>query len=95
MHLLIHVINDNSSTIVYLIFLSVIYSDSAPVIISSKRQLINHNGVQGFPQFFISACRRYNLLRNDRVTVLSEMDQLIALQLCLAEQNKKVGHIFG
>ncbi|XP_061192032.1 PCNA-interacting partner-like [Saccostrea echinata] len=40
-------------------------------------------------EYFIFLCRKYQLLPNERSTLLSSMDQLIALQLCLAEKNKE------
>ncbi|XP_062594898.1 PCNA-interacting partner-like [Saccostrea cucullata] len=40
-------------------------------------------------EYFIFLCRKYHLLHNERSTLLSSMDQLIALQLCLAEKNKE------
>ncbi|KAL4226683.1 hypothetical protein ACF0H5_014663 [Mactra antiquata] len=63
--------------------------DRHPVILSSKRHLASQTNIQGYPQYFVSLCRTHNLLKNDRVTLLSPMDQLIAVQLCLAEKNKQ------
>ena len=41
-------------------------------------------------EYFTFLCRKYQLLPNERSTLLSSMDQLIALQLCWAEKNKEV-----
>lgn len=43
-------------------------------------------------EYFIYLCRNYQLLPNERSTLLSPMDQLIAVQLCLAEKNKEVNN---
>ncbi|XP_078317333.1 PCNA-interacting partner-like [Crassostrea virginica] len=40
-------------------------------------------------EYFTFLCRKYQLLPNERSTLLSSMDQLIALQLCWAEKNKE------
>ncbi|XP_053394104.1 PCNA-interacting partner-like [Mercenaria mercenaria] len=60
-----------------------------PVVISSKRQLTALTNIQGYHQYFMSLCRKLKLLQNDRVTLLSPMDQLIVIQLCLAEKSKQ------
>lgn len=43
-------------------------------------------------EFFVQLFRHHGLHRNERVTVLGAIDQLIAVQLILASQNKKVNH---
>ncbi|XP_060062542.1 PCNA-interacting partner-like [Ylistrum balloti] len=48
-----------------------------------------HEGVVNLAQFYMSLCRKYKLLPNERTTLLSSIDQVIALQLCLAEKNKQ------
>lgn len=63
--------------------------DCKPVLLSSKRELISLSSVHGLPQYFVSLCRQHGLLKNVRATLLSPMDQLIAIQLCLAEKNKQ------
>ncbi|XP_060565444.1 PCNA-interacting partner-like [Ruditapes philippinarum] len=67
----------------------VIKGNKYPVVISSKRHLTALSSIQGYHQYFISLCRKLNLLPNDRVTLISPMDQLIAIQLCLAEKSKE------
>lgn len=42
------------------------------------------------PEYFTFLCRKFQLLPNERSTLLSSMDQLVALQLCWAEKNKEV-----
>ncbi|XP_052776621.1 PCNA-interacting partner-like [Mya arenaria] len=64
-------------------------SSDNTIVLSSRRRLTSLLTVCGYPQFFVSLCREFNLLKNDRVTLLSPMDQLIAIQLCLAEKNKQ------
>lgn len=41
-------------------------------------------------EFFVQLFRHHGLHHNERVTVLGAVDQLIAVQLVLASQNKKV-----
>lgn len=41
------------------------------------------------PEYFTFLCRKFQLLANERSTLLSSMDQLVALQLCWAEKNKE------
>ncbi|XP_033739156.1 PCNA-interacting partner-like [Pecten maximus] len=48
-----------------------------------------HEGVINLAQYYMSLCRKYSLLPNERTTLLSSIDQVIALQLCLAEKNKQ------
>ncbi|OWF40206.1 PCNA-interacting partner-like [Mizuhopecten yessoensis] len=48
-----------------------------------------HEGTVNLAQYYMSLCRKYGLLPNERTTLLSSVDQIIALQLCLAEKNKQ------
>lgn len=48
-----------------------------------------HEGVINLAQYYMSLCRKYTLLPNERTTLLSGIDQVIALQLCLADKNKQ------
>ncbi|CAC5377769.1 unnamed protein product [Mytilus coruscus] len=41
------------------------------------------------PEFVMTMCRKHGILKNERVTLLSSMDQMVAVQLCLAEKNKQ------
>ena len=41
-------------------------------------------------EYFIQLFRRRGLHTNDRQLVLSSEEQMVAMQLCLAEKNKKV-----
>lgn len=59
-----------------------------PVVICCNS--IQNENVVNLCHYYMSMCRRYGLLRNERTTLLSAMDQLITLQLCLAEKNKQV-----
>lgn len=45
-------------------------------------------------EFVMTLCRKHGILKNERVTLLSSMDQMVAVQLCLAEKNKQVGKLF-
>ncbi|XP_063415743.1 PCNA-interacting partner-like [Mytilus trossulus] len=40
-------------------------------------------------EFVMTLCRKHGILKNERVTLLSSMDQMVAVQLCLAEKNKQ------
>ena len=72
------------------ILISSFPDNCSPVFLSSRRQLTSMTSICGYPQYFVSLCRRYGLLKNDRVTLLSPMDHLIAIQLRFAEKNKQV-----
>ncbi|KAK3584954.1 hypothetical protein CHS0354_009639 [Potamilus streckersoni] len=55
----------------------------------SRHQHTLHHAYLKPSQFFMMLCRKYKLFHNERVTLLSNTDQLIVTQLCLAECNKK------
>ena len=47
-------------------------------------------GAVSLAEYFIQLFRRHGLHTNDRELVLSSEEQMVAMQLCLAEKNKKV-----
>ncbi|XP_052274325.1 PCNA-interacting partner-like isoform X2 [Dreissena polymorpha] len=62
---------------------------SSFIVLSSRHRLVSLVAVSGFSQYCVTLCRQFGLLKNERVTLLSPMDQMIAIQLCLAEKNKQ------
>jgi len=48
------------------------------------------DGCQTLSEFFLEQFRAYGCHRNERETILSPTDQLIAVQLVLASRNKEV-----
>ena len=65
-----------------------IFLDVPPIIISCDT--VTQDKFLTMPEFVMSLCRKHCLLKNERVTLLSSMDQMVAIQLCLAEKNKEV-----
>ena len=65
-----------------------IFLDVPPIIISCDT--VTQDKFLTMAEFVMSLCRKHCLLKNERVTLLSSMDQMVAVQLCLAEKNKEV-----
>ncbi len=49
-----------------------------------------NRGLLSLDQYLLTLAWQYGVLRNDREMLLTEEDELIAIQLCLAEMNKQV-----
>ncbi|KAL5017084.1 hypothetical protein ScPMuIL_006673 [Solemya velum] len=62
---------------------------SDAVVFGFSSDAVRRETVTSLGKYFMWICRKYNLLKNERMTLLSNIDELVVLQLCLAEKNKQ------